>query len=271
MLTDFTLNSLSLTSSGPWYCLVLILVPSLYVPRQPVHVFYLFKPPTSPPPSLPLADGAISHVTEKTEVILPIPYPTTTCLCPYSLLLGPILSDLPKDINPASVLFFLEQHQLSPLYWIILISVQACCYFAIWKKKKTLTTLLYPIYLFPLTAKLKTWLFSLCAVSPLNPPFPTSTSPKLLLSSHQWLHTTQVQRAVPSPHLIDLPSPFLSMYAWGVHSRLCVWRTEWGSGFMKLNLWNMNKPIYKNVSCSYSPICLLWVNDDLWQSSSKEC
>lgn len=153
-------------------------------------------------------------------------------LCPYSLPLGPILSDLPKDFNPASVLFFLEQHQLSPFYWIILISVQACCFFLIWKKEKTLVTLLYSIYLFPLTAKLKIWLFSPCAVSPLNPPFPTTTSPKLLLSSHQWLHPTQVRWAVLGPHLIDLSAPFLCMP--GESTVYCVSEEQNGV----LALWN---------------------------------
>lgn len=43
-------------------------------------------------------------------------------------------------------------------------------------------------------------------------------------------------------HLTDLSAPFLTVYAWGVHRILCVSRTEWGSGFMKLNSWNMNKP-----------------------------
>lgn len=109
-------------------------VPSLFVPRQPVHVFYLCKPPISPPPSLPSADGVVTYFTGKTEVILPIPHPTTICLCPKSLPLGLILSDLPKDIKPASVPFLLEQHQLCPLYWIII----SMLLFSHWKKKNSL-------------------------------------------------------------------------------------------------------------------------------------
>lgn len=74
---------------------------------------------------MPKADGAVSYVTVKTEGFLPIPHSTTTHLCPYSLSLGLILSDLPKDINLANALFFLEQHELSPypLHGIILTSV----------------------------------------------------------------------------------------------------------------------------------------------------
>lgn len=47
---------------------------------------------------------------------------------------------------------------------------------------------------------------------------------------------------------------------------------EWtSSGLMKFNVWDMKEPIDKSMSYSYSPTCLLWVNDDWWPSSSKEC
>lgn len=277
MLSDFTLNSWSLTSGGPRYCLELILVPSLcHVPRWPVRVCCLFKPPTPPPPSLLSADGVVSNFTEKTEAILPIPtsnhylpvpiystfgshplWPTQGCCLSKCPLSPPVSSRVPSLLE--------KSHYRQP-----------CYYFPIWKKK-TLLTLLHPIYLFPLTAELKNCLFPLFAVSlllfSLKPTLIRLSPPPLHqnFSSHQWLHIAQLQWTAHGPHLTALSAPFLSVFAWRVHSTLCFWRMEWGSGLMKFNVWDMNKPICKNMSYSYLPICLLWVNDDWWQSSSKEC
>lgn len=229
----------------------------------------------------------LPHLCSQLMVLLPIslrkqkwfsqyPHPTTTSLCPYTLPLGPIVSDLLKDVASASVPFLLQYHRGFLLYWRSLIIDNHVVIFPFEKKKKP-SWLLHPIYLFPLTAELKDCLFPLFAVSlllfSLKPTLIRLSPPPLHqnFSSHQWLHVAQLQWTVHGPHLTALSAPFLSVFAWRVHSTLCFWRMEWGSGLMKLNVWDMNKPIYKNMSYSYLPICLLWVNDDWWQSSSKEC
>lgn len=47
-----------------------------------------------------------------------------TSLCPFTLPLGPILSDLLKDVAAASIPFLLQYHQVFLLYWINLMIVK---------------------------------------------------------------------------------------------------------------------------------------------------
>lgn len=73
-----------------------------------ILVFPLFKPPTPPPPSL------CSEVSQH-HIQPPVLKYSTFGSHPLWLL---------KDIAPTIVPFLLQYHQLSLLYWIVLISVQ---------------------------------------------------------------------------------------------------------------------------------------------------
>lgn len=184
-----------------------------------------------------------------------------------------------KDVVPASVPFLLQCHQVFPLYWTVLVSVQAFVIFPFEKQRnkktqKTLISTVPPFMSFPLQQNLRT-LFPLSVVSLL----PFSLKPSLLRLSPPPLHPDCSNRVTNDSIFLSCNgsaccSPNWSVSTFSIYalgSPLCFWRMEWGSGFMKSNLWDMNKPIYRKMSYSYSPICFLWVNDDLWQSSSQEC
>lgn len=61
------------------------------------------------------------------------PQPSTTSLCPFTLPLGPILSDLLKDVTTASIPFLLQYHQVFLFYWINLIIIKQVVIFPLEK------------------------------------------------------------------------------------------------------------------------------------------
>lgn len=88
----------------------------------------------------------LPHLCSQLMVVFPIslrkqkrfsqyPHPTTTSLCPYTLPLGPILSDLLKDVASASVPFLLQYHRGFLLYWRSLIIDNHVVIFPFEKKK----------------------------------------------------------------------------------------------------------------------------------------